>query len=83
MSLIKELIDLPEHVHRGDFVLRLTEGVEKPADTLRDIRAANTLPTRPAIVRSAAPSAMSTQGTTTTTSACLPKPLPAFAVSSA
>ncbi|HEY5616347.1 MAG TPA: hypothetical protein VIK60_00295 [Vicinamibacterales bacterium] len=36
MTAIKELIDLPEHVHRGDFVLRLTEGVEKPAETLRD-----------------------------------------------
>src|SRR5215210_6198871 len=36
MTPIKELIDLPEHVHRGDFVLRLTEGVEKPANTLRD-----------------------------------------------
>src|SRR5258708_4352079 len=36
MTPIKELIDLPEHVHRGDFVLRLTEGVEKPAETLRD-----------------------------------------------
>src|SRR4051812_23872863 len=36
MIPIKDLISLPEHVHRGDFVLRLTEGVEKPADTLRD-----------------------------------------------
>src|SRR4249919_3363709 len=36
MTLIKDLISLPEHVHRGDFVLRLTEGVEKPAETLRD-----------------------------------------------
>jgi hypothetical protein len=36
MTPIKDLISLPEHVHRGDFVLRLTEGVEKPADTLRD-----------------------------------------------
>lgn len=36
MTPIKDLIDLPEHVHRGDFVLRLTEGVEKPAETLRD-----------------------------------------------
>ena len=25
--LIKELLDLPEQVGRGDFVLRLTEGV--------------------------------------------------------
>src|ERR1700694_1287502 len=36
MTLIKDLISLPEHVHRGDFVLRLTEGVEKPTETLRD-----------------------------------------------
>src|SRR5436190_4527147 len=36
MTPIKDLITLPEHVHRGDFVLRLTEGVEKPVDTLRD-----------------------------------------------
>lgn len=36
MTPIKDLIDLPEHVHRGDFVLRLTEGVEKPTETLRD-----------------------------------------------
>ena len=31
---IRDLIDLPEHVHRGDFVLRLTEGVEHPAETV-------------------------------------------------
>lgn len=36
MTPIKDLISLPEHVHRGDFVLRLTEGVEKPFETLRD-----------------------------------------------
>jgi hypothetical protein len=36
MTPIKDLISLPEHVHRGDFVLRLTEGIEKPAETLRD-----------------------------------------------
>lgn len=36
MTPIKDLISLPEHVHRGDFVLRLTEGVEKPTETLRD-----------------------------------------------
>ncbi|MGH9163418.1 MAG: phage resistance protein, partial [Vicinamibacteraceae bacterium] len=36
MTAIRELIDLPEQVHRGDFVLRLTEGVEKPGETLRD-----------------------------------------------
>ena len=31
---IRDLIELPEQVHRGDFVLRLTEGVEHPAETL-------------------------------------------------
>src|SRR6187455_1596593 len=36
MTAIKDLISLPEHVHRGDFVLRLTEGVERPVETLRD-----------------------------------------------
>jgi hypothetical protein len=25
-TLIKDLIDIPEHVQRGDFVLRLSEG---------------------------------------------------------
>jgi hypothetical protein len=34
--LMKDLIDLPEHVHQGDFVLRLTEGVTRPDETLRD-----------------------------------------------
>src|SRR5215217_5752137 len=36
MTPIKDLITLPDHVHRGDFVLRLTEGVERPVETLRD-----------------------------------------------
>src|SRR6202163_1210170 len=31
---IRDLIDLPEQVHRGDFVLRLTEGVEHPGETV-------------------------------------------------
>lgn len=31
---IRDLIDLPEQVHRGDFVLRLTEGVQDPAQTV-------------------------------------------------
>ncbi|MEO5354353.1 MAG: DUF6079 family protein [Magnetococcus sp. XQGC-1] len=35
MTLIKELIDIPERIHKGDFVLRLTEGVERAAETLR------------------------------------------------
>jgi len=33
---IKDLIELPEQVSRGDFVLRLTEGVTRPDETLRD-----------------------------------------------
>lgn len=36
MVLLRDLIDIPEQVHRGDFVLRLTEGVTRPAETLRD-----------------------------------------------
>ncbi|UFP93612.1 hypothetical protein [Gloeobacter morelensis] len=36
MTLIKELIDIPERVQTGDFVLKLTEGVLRPEDTLRD-----------------------------------------------
>src|SRR5436309_13376365 len=35
-TLIRALIDIPEQVHRGDFVLRLTEGVAHPQETLRD-----------------------------------------------
>ncbi|MGE3841404.1 MAG: phage resistance protein [Vicinamibacterales bacterium] len=35
-TLIRDLIDLPEQVHRGDFVLRLTEGIQRPEETLRD-----------------------------------------------
>lgn len=35
MTLIKDLIHIPEHIHKGDFVLRLTEGVEQPQETLR------------------------------------------------
>jgi hypothetical protein len=35
MTLIRDLIDLPEQVHRGDFVLRLSEGIERPEETLR------------------------------------------------
>jgi hypothetical protein len=36
MTLIKELIHIPEQVYKGDFVLRLAEGVEKPSETLKD-----------------------------------------------
>ena len=35
MTPIRDLIDIPERVHRDDFVLRLSEGVAKPAETLR------------------------------------------------
>ena len=34
-TYIKDLIDLPEKVHGGDFVLKLTEGVEDPEQTLK------------------------------------------------
>jgi hypothetical protein len=34
MTLLRELIDIPEHVQKGDFVLRLSEGVIDPAGTL-------------------------------------------------
>jgi hypothetical protein len=34
VTLLVDLIDLPEAVHRGDFVLRLAEGVARPAETL-------------------------------------------------
>jgi len=33
--LIRDLIEIPERVHKGDFVLRLSEGVAHPAETLR------------------------------------------------
>lgn len=36
MTLIKELIEIPERVQRGDFVLRLSEGVTRAEETLRD-----------------------------------------------
>jgi hypothetical protein len=36
MTLLKDLIDIPEHVQKGDFVLRLTEGVIRAEETLRD-----------------------------------------------
>jgi len=34
MTLLSELIDIPEQVHKGDFVLRLTEGVGRADETL-------------------------------------------------
>jgi hypothetical protein len=33
--LIRELIEIPERVHKGDFVLRLTEGIDDEQKTLR------------------------------------------------
>lgn len=36
MTLIKDLIQIPEVVHKGDFVLKLTEGITKPEQTVRD-----------------------------------------------
>lgn len=32
--LLRDLIDIPERVHQGDFVLRLTEGVRDTKSTL-------------------------------------------------
>ncbi len=32
--LLRELIDIPERIHQGDFVLRLTEGVRDTRSTL-------------------------------------------------
>jgi len=36
MTLMKEIISIPERVHQGDFVLKLTEGVSHAEQTLRD-----------------------------------------------
>lgn len=30
MTLLKDLIEIPEHVHRGDYVLRLAEDINRP-----------------------------------------------------
>src|SRR5258708_97696 len=35
MTTIGDIFDIPTQVHQGDFVLRLTEGITRPADTLR------------------------------------------------
>lgn len=32
MPKLKEIFDLPEHVGAGDFVLKLTDGLNAPAD---------------------------------------------------
>ena len=34
MTLLRELIDIPEQVHQGDFVLEVTEGVGRSKETL-------------------------------------------------
>ena len=36
MTTIGEIFEIPERVHQGDFVLRLTEGVNRPEETLRN-----------------------------------------------
>ncbi|HEX6985894.1 MAG TPA: phage resistance protein, partial [Planctomycetaceae bacterium] len=36
MTLLKDLIEIPERIQKGDFVLRLSEGVNRPEETLRD-----------------------------------------------
>ena len=36
MTTIADIFDLPDHVHQGDFVLRLSEGVERVEQMLRD-----------------------------------------------
>lgn len=36
MTLIKDLIAIPERVHQGDFVLKLSEGISQAEQTLRD-----------------------------------------------
>ncbi|MEO0825173.1 MAG: phage resistance protein, partial [Cyanobacteria bacterium J06642_9] len=36
MTLIKDLIEIPERLQKGDFVLKLTEGVTRPEATLKD-----------------------------------------------
>jgi chromosomal replication initiation ATPase DnaA len=35
MTLIKDLIQIPERVHQGDFVLRLSEGITQAEQTLQ------------------------------------------------
>jgi hypothetical protein len=35
MTTIGDIFEIPTQVHQGDYVLRLTEGVTRPADTLR------------------------------------------------
>jgi hypothetical protein len=35
MTYLAEIFEIPERVHQGDFVLRLTEGVNRPQETLK------------------------------------------------
>jgi hypothetical protein len=35
-TYIKDIFDLPDRVHRGDFVLRLTEGLSRAEETVKD-----------------------------------------------
>src|SRR2546426_568970 len=36
MTLLKDLIPIPDRVHKGDFVIKLTEGIQRPEETLHD-----------------------------------------------
>jgi len=36
MTLLRDVIEIPEEIHAGDYVLRLTEGVERVDETLRE-----------------------------------------------
>ena len=36
MPKLRDIFDLPEQVHQGDFVLRLTDGLNAPAETVRN-----------------------------------------------
>ncbi|CCG42770.1 hypothetical protein [Magnetospirillum molischianum] len=36
MTLIRDLIAIPERVHSGDFVLQLSDGLTRPEETVRD-----------------------------------------------
>ena len=38
MTLIKDLIDIPDRVQKGDFVLRLSEDIQHPERVLRELR---------------------------------------------
>ena len=35
MPTLRDIFDLPEHVGAGDFVLKLTDGLNVPAETVR------------------------------------------------